>query len=133
MTARLIIAIISTALEELALVVLWRWGLPQLGIKLPLYVLIIAMITLGAYSVTTFWIVTRTLKKKGVIGLPTMIGGRGKAATPLTPEGLVRIKGELWGASSVDGNLDSGEKVFVVGQDGLKLMVRKGDAEQPTH
>ena len=127
LTARLIIAIVSTVLEEVALVVIWRWGLPQLGIHLPLYVLIIAMVVWAIYAVTTFWLVTRTLKKKAVVGLPNMIGGRGKVVSPLTPEGQVMIKSELWGAKSIGANVEIGEEVVVVGQDGLKLIVRKPD------
>ena len=105
MTARLILAIVSTSLEEVALVVVWRWGLPQIGIELPVYVLIIVMVAWAAYAVTTFVIVTRTLKKKAVLGLPTMIGCKGKAASPLAPDGLVMIKSELWGATSTEGNI----------------------------
>jgi len=66
------------------------------------------------------------LGKKAVIGLQTMIGSRGKVARPLAPEGMVRIKGELWGATSEEGEIDIGEEVIVVGEDGLKLIVRKG-------
>jgi len=131
MTARLIIAIVSTVLEEVALVVIWRWGLPQLGVHLPLYVLIAAMVVWAVYAVTTFWVVTRALRKKAVIGLPTMIGGRGKAVSPLTPEGQVIIKGELWGAKSIDIDIDTREEVVVVGQDGLKLIVRRVNSRLP--
>ena len=126
MTARLILAIVSTSLEEIALFVIWRWGLPQLDIHLPLYVLIIVMVAWATYAVVTFWIVTRTLRRKEIVGLPTMIGSRGRVVSQLAPEGQVRIKGELWGAESIDRNIDSGEEVMVVGQDGLKLIVRKG-------
>ena len=131
MTARLIIAIVSTVLEEVALVVIWRWGLPHLGINLPLYVLIVAMVLWAVYAVTTFWIVTRALRKKAVIGRPTMIGGRGKAVSPLAPEGQVIIKGELWGAKSIDEDIDTGDGVVVVGQDGLKLIVRRVESKLP--
>ena len=131
MTARLIIAIVSTVLEEVALVVIWRWGLPQLGVHLPLYALIAAMVVWAVYAVTTFWVVTRALRKKAVIGLPTMIGGRGKAVSPLTPEGQVIIKGELWGAKSIDIDIDTREEVVVVGQDGLKLIVRRVNSRLP--
>jgi len=126
MTARLILAIVSTSLEEAALVVIWRWGLPHLGIQLPLYVLIIVMVAWAAYAVITFWIVTRTLRRKAIVGLPTMVGSKGKVVSQLAPEGQVIIKGELWGAESIDRNIDKGEQVMVVGQDGLKLIVRKG-------
>ena len=131
MTARLVIAIVSTVLEEVALVVIWRWGLPQLGINLPLYVLIAAMAVWAVYAVTTFWVVTRALRKKAVVGLPTMIGGRGKVVSPLTPDGQVIIKGELWGAKSVDVDIGAREEVVVVGQDGLKLIVRRVNSKLP--
>jgi len=67
-----------------------------------------------------------------VVGLPTMIGSKGKVASPLAPEGQVRIKGELWGATSDEGNIDTGEWITVVGEDGLKLVVRRGSTGVPT-
>ena len=42
----------------------------------------------------------------------------------LVPEGLVRIKGELWVAKSADKEIDVGAEVVVVEQNGLKLVVR---------
>jgi len=125
LTARLIMAIISTLLQEIALFVIWRWGLPEVGIFLPLYVLIIVMILWGAYATITFWVVTKALKRKELVGLPAMVGGRGRVVSQLTPEGQVMVSGELWGAKSVEGNIEQGEEVLVVGQDGLKLFVRQ--------
>ena len=127
MTARLISAIVSTILEEAALVVLWLWGLPQLGIDLPLFVLVTVMAVWAVCAATLFQIGTRALRKKAVVGLSSMIGSRGKAVNPLAPRGQIIIKGELWGAKSVDSNIDTGEKVVVVGQDGLKLIVSKAN------
>jgi membrane-bound ClpP family serine protease len=122
MTARLILAIVSTILEEAAIVVIVLWGLPQLGIHIPLAGLIAVMVAWGAFTVITYRMGSRALKKKPVVGLPTMIGSRGKVVSPLAPEGFIRIKGELWEATSAGGNIDTGEEVTVVGQDGLKLV-----------
>jgi membrane-bound ClpP family serine protease len=130
-TARLILAIISTALEEVAIYVIWRWLLPEFGINLSFSVLIGVMIAWAAFAVALFIFTTRTLKKQIVVGLPTMIGSKGKVASSLVPEGLVRIKGELWGATSAEGNVDTGEEVEVVGEDGLKLVVRKVGRNRP--
>jgi len=124
-TPRLILAVVSTSLEEVAIFVIWRWGLPHFSIYLPLYVLIIIMVAWLAYSVTMFIVVTRVLRKKAIVGLPTMIGSKGKVARPLAPDGMVSIKGELWGATSVEGEIDTGEEIMVVGEDGLKLVVRR--------
>jgi membrane-bound serine protease (ClpP class) len=126
MTARLILAIFSTLLEEAALVVIVLVGLPKLGIHIPLAGLIAIMVAWGAFAVFTYRMGSRALKRKPVVGLPTMIGSQGKAVSPLAPDGFIRIKGELWEAKSVGDRIDTGEEITVVGQDGLKLVVDKG-------
>ncbi|MFC1902172.1 NfeD family protein [Chloroflexota bacterium] len=123
--ARLILAVVSTAIEEVAIVAIWRWLLPELDIVMPFSVLVAVMVAWAAFAVSLFVFTTRTLKRQVVVGLPTMIGSRGKAASSLTPDGMVRIKGELWGAISAEGNVNKGNEVEVVGEDGLKLVVRK--------
>ena len=125
MRGRLIIAIVSTSLEEAALAVGVLWGLPKLGIHVPLWVLIMVMVAWAAFTVTTYRMGSRALRKKPVNGLTAMLGSEGEVVRPLVPEGLVRIKGELWRAKSVSGEIDTGEEVIVVGQDRLKLIVCK--------
>jgi membrane-bound serine protease (ClpP class) len=132
MKGRLIIAIVSTTLEEAALAVGVLWGLPKLGIHIPLWVLIIVMLAWGAYTVITYRMGSRALRRKPMHGLTAMLGSEGKVVSPLVPEGMVRIKGELWRAKSASGRVDTGVEVTVMGQDGLKLVVRKrslGDLE----
>ncbi len=126
MSARLIWAIFSTLLEEAAIAAIVLWGLPYLGIyNFPLAGLIALMIAWGAYSVITYRRGSRALRKEPLGGLPDMVGSQGEVVSPLAPEGLVRIKGELWQAKSASGMMDTGEEVIVVGQDGLKLIVHK--------
>ena len=117
MSARLVWAIISTSLEEAALVLIVLWGLPRLEIRIPLLGLIALMVAWGAYSIMTYRRGSQALKKKLVEGV---------VVSPIVPEGLVRIKGELWQAKSASGKIETGEEVTVVGQDGLKLIVRTG-------
>ena len=123
MTGRLILAIISTILEETAIVVIVLWGLPKIGFQIPLWGLIVLMVAWFAYSVTTYRLGSRALRRKQVVGLPDMVGSKGKVVSPLAPEGLVRIKGELWVAKSASGEMEPGGEVMVVEQDRLKLIV----------
>ena len=139
-TARLILAIVSTLAVEAALFTIWRWVLPEWGIEIPLAALIAVMVAYAIFAVVDFWFVTLILRRQAVIGLSSMIGSKGKVTSPLDPEGLVTIRGELWGAESIDRNIGSGERIMVVGQDGLKLIVRKvGNSnlketeDRPTH
>ncbi len=124
MTGRLILAIISTLLEEAAIAVIVLLGLPRLEIYIPLPGLIAVMVLWLAYSVVTYRAGSRALRRKPVINIP-VIGSKGKVVSPLVPEGLVKIKSELWVASSAGKKLDVGSEVIVVEQDGLKLVVRK--------
>jgi len=104
-TPRLILAIFSTSLEEVAIWVIWRWLLPEFDIRLPFAVCAGVMVAWAIFGVWLF--IFR------------------KAASRLSPEGLVRIKSELWGAVSEEGDIEAGEQVMVTGEDGLKLFVRK--------
>ena len=125
MTGRLILAIVSTLLEEVALVIIVLLGLPRLGIHIPLPGLIVLMAVWLAWSVIIYRMGSIALRRKPLISLPDMVGSRGKVVSSLVPEGLVRIKGELWMAKSADRKLDIGAKVIVVEQDGLKLVVQE--------
>ena len=125
MKGRLIIAIVSTTLEEAALAVGVLWGLPRLDIHIPLWILIIVMAAWAVYTVTTYRMGSRALRRKPLHGLTAMVGSEGKVVSSLVPEGMVSIKGELWQARSSGGRMDAGEKVIVVAQDGLKLTVRR--------
>jgi len=75
--------------------------------------------------VVIYRIGSRALRREPLVSLPDMLGGRGKVVSQLAPEGLVRIKGELWVAKSVEKKIDVGQKIIVVEQDGLKLVVRE--------
>ena len=130
MSVRLIVAILSTLLEEAALAAIVLWGLPQLGIHLPLAVLIILMAVLAAYAVITYRLGSQALRRKPAAGLSDMVGSQGRVVSPLDPEGLVRIKGELWKSKSVGRRIEVGEEVTVVGQEGLKLIVRREKPEK---
>ena len=123
-TARLFLAIFTTTLEEIAIYAIWRWVLPGFNINLPVGVLIGMMVAWGIFSVSLFVLTTNILKKQVPAGLPSMIGTKGKAASVLSPEGMVKIKSELWAAKSNTGMIPIGDNIEVVGEDGLKLIVK---------
>jgi membrane-bound ClpP family serine protease len=125
MTTRLIIAIVTTIIEEAALAAIVLWGLPRVGVNLHVGVLIALMVALAAYAITTYRMGSRALKRKPVVGLPDMVGARGRAVGDLAPEGTVRIKGELWESKAEGRKINAGANVTVVGQEGLKLIVRR--------
>ncbi len=127
MNARLIWAVLSTLLEEAALVAVVLIALPEWDISVPLPVLIIVMVAWAVVAIIFYRMGSRALRRKQMVGLLTMVGGKGKVVSPLDPEGVIRINGELWRAESTVGKIDAGEEVIVQGQDRTKLIVVKCD------
>lgn len=118
-------AILSTLIEEAAIVAVVLLGLPQLGINIPLPGLIALMIVWGVFSVFTYRMGTRALMKKPMLGLPDMAGSKGKVISALTPKGVIKIGVEFWEARSIGRRIKVGEKVTVMGREGLMLIVSK--------
>jgi len=132
-TARLFIAVFSTSAEEVAIWVIWRWLLPDFGINIPAGVLVAIMVAWAAFCTWLFVFTTVALRRQKPVGLPSMVGAVGKVASRLSPAGQVNIRGELWYATSKEGNIEVGEEVVVVGESGLKLLVRKAGVSPVTH
>ncbi|HEY95078.1 MAG TPA: hypothetical protein G4O15_09090 [Dehalococcoidia bacterium] len=124
---RLIFAIVSTIIEEVAIAAAGIWGLPQIGVDFPLWGIILIMIAWLSYSVYTFKKGTKALTIGNILGMPNMIGTKGRVTSALNPEGWVRIRGELWSAKSLSGEIQPGRNVVVTGQKRLKLEVKESD------
>ena len=58
-------------------------------------------------------------------GTESLPGTAGFAVTDIAPEGLVQLAGEQWSARAEEGSISSGERVQVVGREGLRLIVRR--------
>ncbi len=80
--------------------------------------------TLSAYMLFIGYLVLRTQKQRQTMGAEGMVGKIGEARTALNPTGRVFVHGEQWSAQGEEA-IDAGEKVQVVGVDGLCLKVRR--------
>jgi membrane-bound serine protease (ClpP class) len=94
----------------------------------------IAIITiavlLGLFFAFGVAAIIRDRRKKVQTGREEMIGEVGRVVQDLSPEGMVKIRGELWRAVSRTGEtIKVGEPVRVVDMKGLLLIVEKAGAE----
>jgi len=124
-SSRLILAIISMAAEQVTIWAVWRWLLPALGLPLAVWVVVVAMSAWFLIGIFLYVNGTSALKTREFAGLSSMVGMSGKAVDRLAPDGMVKIKGELWKAAAQNGVIEAGENITVTGGDGLKLEVRK--------
>jgi len=64
-------------------------------------------------------------KRKPITGIQGIVGEIGEVNQDLRPDGAVKVHGEIWNATSLDGLLRRGTKVKVEEIENLKLKVRK--------
>lgn len=69
--------------------------------------------------------VARVRKMAGEVGTAALVGEVAIARTPLSPDGFVFVQGERWQASLEDGVAQPGERLRIVGAEGLRLKVQK--------
>ena len=117
-----IYALIGTILEQAVAVIIVLGVLPLLNIYIPLWGMICILAALLLFSVYTYIMGRRALSKKPMFTSEAIIGLEGITTTRLSPNGYIKVKGELWKASS-ESIIDVGETIIVTEIEGLKLIV----------
>ena len=112
-------------LDEAVAVVLVLVVLRALGIEIPLPIIIVIALLLGGVVFITHKVIIPSFHRKKVTGAEGLIGLEGEVIEPLTPKGMVKVKGEYWKAKSVGGNISVGEEVEILGLERLILKVKR--------
>jgi membrane-bound serine protease (ClpP class) len=87
-------------------------------------VLMPSVVAMSAFVGMVVFAVTRSMRMPEITGAGELLGLQGKAQTPLAPEGMVFVRGEIWKARAQE-PVGPGERVEVIGVEGLELVVRK--------
>ena len=85
---------------------------------------IVVIVGLLLSDVVEIAIWLRWRKRKAITGAEAMVGVVGVALTDLSPEGQVKVQGQIWKAVA-DENLEQGQSVEVTEVDGLRLRVAR--------
>ena len=118
-----IYSIISTAIETAALAAGILWVLPMFKINIPWWGTALILAAFLGYCYISYLIGHPTVLYQPVTAPESIIGEEGIVEVDLSPEGYVRVHGELWRASCPDGNLRKGDEIVVTGLHGMKLTV----------
>ena len=87
-----------------------------------------AVATLGSFVLAVSYLVFRSHKAKPALGVEGLIGEIGVVREKLAPRGTVFVHGEHWKAEAND-QIESGDKVEVVGIDRMVLRVKRAAAQ----
>ncbi len=111
-------------LDEVAVMALVLLALWYFKIKLPVSVIIVLVLLLGALVFLTHRVIVPSFHRKQVTGREAMVGLEGTVTESLGPDGVVRVAGEYWQATSAGGNILAGEEIEVVASVKLTLTVK---------
>jgi membrane-bound serine protease (ClpP class) len=85
-----------------------------------------AVATMAAFVLAIGYLVFRSQKAKATLGMDGLMGEIGEVRVKLSPSGKVFVHGEYWNAQTqTDGQIDVGDKVQIVGYDGMNLKVKR--------
>lgn len=96
--------------------------MPVLSISLSL-ILTVVLFT-AAFFIFAFSLAFKTYRTKVTTGKQGLVGETGFAYTNISPEGTVKVHGEIWKAESED-SIKKGDKIEVITVDHLVLKVKK--------
>lgn len=100
----------------------------DVGVSLKLMLPTIVLV--GGFFVVVAALAFRAYRARPKSGIEGLAGETGTVKSALDPEGLVFVHGELWKARA-DERIEPGERVRVVGVDGLILKVAKSLEQKP--
>ncbi|MBO0799842.1 MAG: nodulation protein NfeD, partial [Blastocatellia bacterium] len=115
--------ILSAVIGSLMLI-----DVPNPELRLPLKLILAVVIPFALIMIVMVRLAFRARGTRVATGLDGMIGLKGYAESPIEPEGLVFVHGELWQAHSKV-KIATGEGVLVTGVDGLTLEVDLAEKE----
>lgn len=118
---KIIIFLLDDAAALLLIILLLRF----MRIQIPLPIVILIAILVGAFVFIVHKAVIPDFRRRPVTGQEGMIGLEGRVIKTLTPVGTVIVGGEYWRAKSVNGNIGVDESVEIVGVDRLTLKVKR--------
>ncbi len=99
------------------------------GFMVSLWVIIAVTLVTGAFFFFVISLGVKALRRPYVSGREGVVGHVGEAKTDLNPTGQIFVDGSLWTATSEEGIISRGERVYVTAMSGLKLTVRKHEGD----
>jgi membrane-bound ClpP family serine protease len=124
--------VVVAILKEAALVVVALWGLPMLGLNLPLWLVVLIGMALAVQSYFSHMLTVKAQRKRSLVGLDTMVGRCGVVASTLHPDGYVKVDGELWKAVAAEGEIERGAVVEVEAVEGMMVRVKRSRPKEAT-
>lgn len=117
--------VLASLIDDVAVLVLIFLGLWIFHVKITWWLILVIGLAMVVFVFIMHRAIVPGLRRRKMTGAEGMIGMSGMVTELLNPKGVVKVKDEYWSASSVDGDIGTGEEVEVVGINGLNLEVKR--------
>jgi membrane-bound ClpP family serine protease len=117
--------VLISLLDDAAVLALICLGLWYFHVKVTWPLILLLAVLMIVFVFIMHRALVPAIRRRKVTGAEGMIGQAGKVMEALKPTGTIKIKGEYWKAKSVEGDIETGDEVEVLGITGLNLEVRK--------
>ncbi|AEK73814.1 Nodulation efficiency protein D related protein (nefD) [Thermococcus sp. 4557] len=126
MDLRDVLKLLALMADEIIVGVFIFLILPEIGVEIPLWagLLVIAALLAKDFLIAPF-VLGGGANKKPEVGPERLIGRTALVVEDLSPEGVVKLDGELWKAECLNGTAGMGEKVKIVSVMGTKVLVER--------
>jgi membrane-bound ClpP family serine protease len=115
----------ATLWDDILLTLLVLLALYLLDVRFSWYIILAVFMFFIAFALVMHRLLVPMFRKKIITGREELVGQEGEVVQPLSPKGLVRLKGEYWKATCAGESLDKGVTTEVIGLDGLTIIVRR--------
>ena len=107
--------------------------LPEIGVEIPLWagLLVMSLLLVKDFLIAPF-VLGGGADKRPETGPESLVGRTALVVEDLSPEGVVKIDGELWKAECLNGTAKAGERVRVVSVHGTRVLVELPASPEPS-
>jgi membrane-bound serine protease (ClpP class) len=106
-------------------IMLFRSGSPLDVVSLSWQVILASVLVTSAFFLFAIGMGIRAQRRKPQTGAQGIVGETGEALTELNPDGRIKVHGEIWNATSLDGTIHKGTAVIVAEVENLRLKIRQ--------
>ncbi len=117
--------VLVSLLDDAALLALLFLALWFFHVKITWVIILVIVLVVAILFIIMHKAVVPSLRRRKVTGAEGMIGQTAQVTQPLQPRGIIKINNEYWKAISIDGDVEEGGEVEIVGITRLVLEVKR--------
>lgn len=128
-TLKGVLKLLLLSADEIAVAVFIFAVLPGFGVDVPLRISVPFLVLLLLKDILIApYVLGGGLEKRPLTGPEALIGMEAVVVEDLSPEGIVKVKNELWRGICLNGRVKRGEKVRIVGFRGNLLLLERPES-----